>query len=244
MMNGPMASRGPKVICSLSSNLFSDYVCVINQVRANNGKPQGTFNLTSSQPQPGTGGVRPILAYFTVDYQDGQGLRDATARIDFMTPPNPAAGIWAIGASASSIPKKYGTFSDPTLKAVVESYSQDAAVIRREGAADLTRIQQQGAANQAQADAINKRREASTQAYDAHMGQLKQNDAAIDQHNADIDWQSKINQDYILDRSVIRDTADTVHATTSNSLADALVKSNPGKLEYVPNQQLVQGVDY
>jgi hypothetical protein len=43
---------------------------------------------------------------------------------------------------------------------------------------------------------------------------------------------------------VLRDSNDTVHATMGNRLADALVKSNPTQLEYVPNQQLIQGVDY
>ena len=93
-------------------------------------------------------------------------------------------------------------------------------------------------------DAANARREASNQSYEAQRRQFNQNVSAIDQHNADIDWQSKINQNYILDRSVIRDSADTVHATGGNNLADALVRSNPTKLEYVPNQQLIQGVDY
>ena len=147
-------------------------------------------------------------------------------------------------ASMSNIPEKYGTSTDPTLKAVVQSYSQDAAVIGREGASDLARIHQQGLANQAQADAINSRREASNQAYDGHMQALKQNDAVNDSHNAEIDWQSKINQDYILDRTVIRDSGDTVHALVSNDLADALIKSNPNQVEVVPNQQLIRGRDY
>jgi cell division protein FtsB len=144
----------------------------------------------------------------------------------------------------SNIPAKYGTAMDPTLVAVVESYSQDAAVIGREGAADLSRIHQQGLANQAQTDAINQRRENSANAYEAHRQQLNQNNAADDSHNAEIDWQSKINQDYILDRSVIRDSPETFHALAGNDLADALVRSNPTTLEYVPNQELIRGRDF
>jgi hypothetical protein len=232
LINGPMASRGPKVVCPMTSNLFTNYVCVFNQTRHNNGKPQGSFNFLGATQQPGSPQitVKPIVARFTVDFNDGMGLRNGSAYLAFMMPPNPQAASWAMMASMSNIPQKYGSAVDPTLKAVVESYSQNAAVIGQEGQADLNRIRAQGAANQAQADAINQRRESSA--------------AANDQHNADIDWQSKINQDYILDRSVIRDTGDTVHATASNSLADALVKSNPTKLEYVPNQQLIRGVDY
>jgi hypothetical protein len=245
-ISGPMATRGPKVVCPLTPNLFSDYVCVFNQTRRNNGKSQGTFNFVNSVPQ-GAGGQgigQPVVTSFTVDFHDGAGLRNGSVYTMLMAPFNPRAASWAMLASMSNIPQKYGTAVDPTLKAVVESYTQNAKVIASEGASDLNRIHQQGLANQAQTDAINNRREASTKAYDSHMQTLKQNDAVNDQHSADLDWQSKINQDYILDRSVIRDTGDTVHATTGNSLAEALVKSNPNQLEYVPNQQLVRGADY
>jgi len=246
LLSGPMASRGPRTVCPLTENLFSDYVCVFNQTRHNNGKPQGNFNFTGLIPQQGGSQIagHPIVAKFTVDFNDGMGLRNGSARLSLMGPLNPRAATWAMMASMSNIPQRYGSAMDPTLVAVVESYSQDAAVIGREGAADLNRIHQQGLANQAQADAINQRRVSSANAYEAHRQQLNQNSVANDQHNAEIDWQSKINQDYILDRSVIRDAGDTVHVTTSNNLADALVKSNPNKLEYVPNQQLIRGVDY
>jgi hypothetical protein len=139
---------------------------------------------------------------------------------------------------------QYAESEEATILAMVHSYSQDANVIAREGRADLGRIQEEGRRTQIQVDAANARREASNQSYEAQRRQFNQNVSAIDQHNADIDWQSKINQNYILDRSVIRDSADTVHATGGNNLADALVRSNPTKLEYVPNQQLIQGVDY
>ena len=246
LISGPMASNGPKVVCPLSENLFSDYVCAFNQTRRINGKPQGAFNFVGLVPQPGgsQSAGHPIVAKFTVDFNDGMGPRNGSVYLSLMSPPNPRAATWAMFASMSNIPQKYGSAADPTLKAVVESYSQDAAVIGREGAADLNRIHQQGLANQAQTDAINQRRENSANSYEAHRQQLNQNDAANDSHNAEIDWQSKINQDYILDRSVIRDSPETVHALAGNDLADALVRSNPTKLEYVPNQQLIRGVDY
>jgi hypothetical protein len=245
-ISGPMATRGPKVVCPLSANLFSDYVCVFNQSRRNNGKAQGTFNFVSSTPQPaGAQGVgQPMVTSFTVDFHDGAGLRNGSVYVSLMAPFNPRAQTWAMLASMSNIPQKYGSAVDPTLKAVVESYTQNASVIASEGASDLNRIHQQGLANQAQTDAINNRREAGTKAYDSHMQALKQNDAVNDAHNGEIDWQSKINQDYILDRSVIRNSDDSAHALVSNDLADALIKSNPNQVEIVPNQQLIRGRDF
>jgi hypothetical protein len=246
LLSGPMASRGPKVVCPMSQNLFVDYVCAFNQVRRNDGKPQGNFNFTGFVPQPASrqSGGQSVVAKFTVDFNDGMGLRNGSVWVSLLGPLNPRAASWAFMASMSNIPAKYGTAMDPTLVAVVESYSQDAAVIGREGAADLSRIHQQGLANQAQTDAINQRRENSANAYEAHRQQLNQNNAADDSHNAEIDWQSKINQDYILDRSVIRDSPETFHALAGNDLADALVRSNPTTLEYVPNQELIRGRDF
>lgn len=243
LISGGMASRGPKVVCPLNPDLFSDYVCVFNQIRANNGKSQGSFKFISSQPQaPDGGAIRPIVALFTVDLHDGMGLRNASARLGAMA--TRGFPSWALTVSTSNIPQQFAPQGQPTLKAVVESYRQDSKVISAESAADMERIRQQGLANQRQTEAINERRDSSAKAYEDHRQQLNRNDAVNDQHNADIDWQSKINQDYILDRSVIRDTGDTVHATLGNNLADALVKSNPNQLEYVPNQQLIRGTDY
>ena len=246
LISGPMASRGPKVVCPLNQDLFTDYVCAFNQTRRNNGKPQGNFNFAGYIPQQAgsRNGSHPMVARFNVDFNDGMGPRNGTVYLSLMAPPDPRAASWAIFASMSNIPQKYGSAVDPTLKAVVESYTQDAAVIGREGAADLNRIHQQGLANQAQTDAINQRRENSANAYEAHRQQLNQNDAVNDSHDAEIDWQSKINQDYILDRSVIRDSPETFHALAGNDLADLLVRSNPTTLEYVPNQELIRGRDY
>jgi hypothetical protein len=98
---------------------------------------------------------------------------------------------------------------------------------------------QQGAMNRVQADAtraaqqsaaINARREASTAAFNAHMDS--------------IDRSSKITQDYILDRSVVRDSTTGDRGTVSNGYADSLVRANPDRFQVVPNQNLIAGKDY
>ena len=240
----PNYNNTPHLVCPMTRDLYSAWVSVSNQARRIKGLPQGAYTLISQKNLPGGQGAQilPVQAIYTVDFHDGVGPRKGSAGIFPYSPLGSPS--WAMNVSASNIPIQYAEAEEATLLAVIHSYSQDANVIAREGRADLGRIQEDGRRAQIQVDAANARREASNQAYEAHNQQLNQNRSAFDQHNADIDWQSKINQDYILDRSVIRDTADTVHATTGNNLADALVRSNPNKLEYVPNQQLVQGVDY
>jgi len=66
----------------------------------------------------------------------------------------------------------------------------------------------------------------------------------MDSHNDLVNWQSKITEDYILDRSVVRDAGDTVHVHADDRFAQSLVESNPNRWEYVPNMQLTPGVDY
>ena len=241
LMYGGMAGRGPKVVCPLGPNLFEDYVCVVNQVRHNGGKSAATFNLTSATPQAGPGQVRPLAVLFTVDLHDGLGLRNGSGRLDLM---GSAGATWALGYSMSNIPQKYADSEAATLRAVVASYRRNEGVISAENAAVMERIRQQGIANQHQADALNSSREANKQSFDNHMQTLRQNDAENDQHMGNIDWQSKITQDYILDRSVVKDVENDDRATVGNRFADSLVKSNPNRFEIVQNQDLIRGRDY
>jgi len=245
LTNGiPGYNNTPHLTCPLTRDLYSAWVSVSNQARRIKGLPPGTYTLIGQKNLPGGPGAQllPVQAIYTVDFHDGVGPRKGSAGIFPYSPLG--SPTWAMNVSSSNVPMQYAESEEATILAMVHSYSQDANVIAREGRADLGRIQEEGRRTQIQVDAANARREASNQSYEAQRRQFNQNVSAIDQHNADIDWQSKINQNYILDRSVIRDSADTVHATGGNNLADALVRSNPTKLEYVPNQQLIQGVDY
>ena len=241
LMYGGMAGRGPKVVCPLGPDLFEDYVCVVNQVRRNNGKPAATYNLTSATPQAGQGQIRPLAVLFTVDLHDGMGPRNGSGRLDLM---GSAGATWALGFSMSNIPQKYADSEAATLRAVVASYRRNEGVISAENAAVMERIRQQGVANEQQAKALNANREANKQSFDNHMQSLRQNDAENDQHMGNIDWQSKITQDYILDRSVVKDVENDDRATVGNRFADSLVKSNPNRFEIVQNQDLIRGRDY
>ncbi len=219
----------PPLVCPLTSDLFPAFVSVSNQVRKNLRQSQGTYKLISSTAlEPDGGPVRPMQFIFTVDFNDGIGPRKGSVRVGAMHVNG--APTWAMTVSTSSTPVKYADAENATLLAVIRSYSQNAAVIGQESAADMSRIRAVGQMVSQNAAAADARRKASSQAYE--------------QHNADLDWQSAINENYILDRSVVGIAGTGAHATVSNNLADALVKSNPNQLEYVPNQQLIQGTDY
>jgi len=112
---------------------------------------------------------------------------------------------------------------------------------------------QQGAMNRVRADAaranqqaaaINARREASNAAFNQHMDNLNAQSQSFNAHMDNIDRSSKITQDYILDRSVVRDIENGDRATVSNGYADSLVRANPDRFQVVPNQNLLAGKDY
>ena len=48
----------------------------------------------------------------------------------------------------------------------------------------------------------------------------------------------------ILDQTLVRDSDNRVQGTVSEDYADALVKSNPNRFQYVPTQDYLQGIDY
>ena len=117
------------------------------------------------------------------------------------------------------------------MAAIAKSFTQDLGVMQREtdvfvqNARRNIEIQQQKIAQT----------RAETADIQSHM---------MDSHNDLENWQSKITENYILDRSVVRDTDDTLHVHADDRFAQSLVESNPNRWEYVPNMQLVPGVDY
>lgn len=76
------------------------------------------------------------------------------------------------------------------------------------------------------------------------MGDVDRSHSSFDQHMDDIDRGSKMTQDYILDRSVVRDNDMNERGTVNNSYADSLVRANPDRFEIVGNQDLIKGKDY
>ena len=59
-----------------------------------------------------------------------------------------------------------------------------------------------------------------------------------------MDRQSQGFSNYMLDKSVIRNTETGAHATAWNDTAAALVESNPSHYEYVDTPNYWKGIDY
>jgi hypothetical protein len=217
----------------IQSDLFSAFVNANNLVRQRNGLPAATYDVISATDLPG----QAIQVIFNVDLHDGIGVRKGSARVGFLGP-------HAITVSASNIPFRLADRKKGMLLAIIHSYRQNNAVIAREGAADLARVQADADRAAVQAAALNQRREANAAAFDQHMSDMDRSHSSFDQHMDDIDRGSKMTQDYILDRSVVRDNDTNERGTVNNSYAESLVRANPDRFELVGNQDLIRGKDY
>ncbi len=200
-------------------DLFENFVNIGNQYRRKNGLQAGTYTVISKSNVPGNA----MQVMYNVDLNDGVGLRKGSVRLSLWGPR-------AMSVDGSNIPVRFAEEENATLLAVIRSYQQNEQMMAQMRQGAMNRVQADAARANAQSIALNQRREASNAAFDAHMDNL--------------DRSSKINQDYILDRPVVRDSENAERGTLSNSYADSLVRGNPDRFQIVPNQDLIKGKDY
>ena len=129
-----------------------------------------------------------------------------------------------------SVPDQYADEEWPTAMAILNSYRQNGAELQRQSNAVVDNIHAVAAANQARMDQFHKSNEA--------------HNAAVEKTWDDNAKYNKSFENYQLDRTIIEDTSTGGHATTGYNLADTLVKSYPGRFQYVPTRDFIKDVDY
>ncbi len=241
-MQQSYAGGRPSLVASFNGDLFTAYTSIMNQMRQAHGLSTVTYRLMQEQPVSAPGEGRVILAMMELDIHDGKGPRTGSVRLGAVY--FPGAPTWALSVNGSQAPMTVATQIAPTIKAMVASYSTNAAVIGAEQQAAMSRVQADAAAASAQSKVLNARREASNSSFDAHMQSLDHANAGFNSHLDDIDRSSKVFQDYQLDRSVVRDNDYSERGTVSSSYADSLVRANPDRFQIIPNQDLISGQDY
>lgn len=218
---------------ALGSDLFQSYVSIVNRLRAASGKLPATFTVLERTNLPGNA----IQVIFKLDLNDGVGSRRGSVRLGRW-------GAQAMSVDGSNLPERQAERENATLLAVIHSYQQNRQVMGQLQQGAMNRVQADAARANQQSAAINARREASTAAFNQHMDNLNAQSQSFNAHMDNIDRSSKITQDYILDRSVVRDAENGDRATLSNGYADSLVRANPDRFQVVPNQNLLAGKDY
>jgi len=243
--SGALTAEGPKgerVFLALvyqgvraGPDLFASFVTASNQARIKNGLKPADYSQVTQTSIGGQG--RAIQALFTVDLHDGAGPRKGSVRVDYWAPT-------AFSVSGSNLPIGIAESENATMLAVIRSFTQNEQMMAQMRRGEIDRVQADIARGNAQNAAINARREASNAAYDQHVNNLNAQFSANDAHMDNIDRASKMQQDYMLDRSVVTDNENGDRGTVSNNYADSLVRANPDRYQIVPNQNLIKGADY
>jgi hypothetical protein len=205
---------------------------LLQMARKNQGEGPVTIKISSETPMPVSGALRCAHLHGQIDAQDGKGMREMNT-VFCSSPPGPHGSYMNL-AYHTAVPLQYADKERGTMEAILASFNVNQAVVQSQAnaiaAPAIAAIHEVG-------------RRAAQQAADAH--------AAEDAHNAAVekrwDAQDKSNQafsNYLLDQTVIQDNQLNAHGTVWNQTADALVKSDPQRYEYVNTPNFWKGVDY
>jgi hypothetical protein len=209
-------------------NVFAAFANLTNQLRRIHREPPASFTLISSTPLPSAQGTISVQAIFEEDLNDGKGPRSASARLTENFLPN--SPTWMMAVDTSSIPKAYVDAEQRTVTAIINSFGQDASVINGELTTALGNIHETGVRSAQQAADADSRRIASTAAFNQHMD--------------DLSVASKVQQNYTMDRTELRDSDLRLRGAVDNDLASALIRANPDRYQEVPAGSFLKGVDY
>ena len=209
------------------------FVDLMQDLRRRAGLPRASYKFSSVTSAPGSPQERCAHMTGTVDFGDGKGLRELNA-VYCTTPPTPAAGAWLSLAYTTTVPLSIAARERATLGAILASFNVNVNVVDEQKA----RI---SAPAIAQIHAIGQA--AAAQAAAAHQRNDIQNSSVYKRWD-DMDKRSQEFEDYQLGYTVISDTGNNAHGTFWNQDADALVKSNPDRFEYVNAPDYWKGIDY
>jgi hypothetical protein len=121
-----------------------------------------------------------------------------------------------------------------TMGAILASFTVNQAIVQAEARAIAAPA----------IDAIHEvGRRAAQQAADAHAANDAHN-RAVEQRWDSLDKGHQAFSNYLLDQTVIQDNDLHAHGTVWNQTADALVRENPQRFEYVNTPNFWKGIDY
>jgi hypothetical protein len=243
MINYMSKGSTPYYVCS-PSDMVTAFRCLQQQVNQKQHKPVPTLSdVQVTRMQPNQYVSQAVLINCTMDHHDGRGPMTATVQLG-ATREGPQ-GMWAMNISQEEIPVQLAEQEWPTVRAMWASYRQNGKAINGELQTELHQRQAVNDANTASANARSQANDARNKSIDDNRTrQSQQSSSGIDAQRDEQDWQSKIFQNYTLDQTVVRTADDEYHIHTDYPTAAALVQGNPNHFEYVPNQQLMKGVDW
>jgi hypothetical protein len=214
------------------ADMQKSLVYLWNKSRTGGGMQPADFRFNSfSAPQP-TGSSHCARFAGTVDFKDQKGAREMNGA--YCVGQLGRMGMWGSQAYMTTAPMDVAARERATLGAIMASFNVNQQVIAAEAG-------QIAAPAIAQIHAIGQA--AANQARAAHQAEDIQR-SSVYQHWDSMDRRSQEFENYQLGYSVISDNQNSAHGTFWNEDADALVKSDPNRFEYVNAPNYWKGIDY
>jgi hypothetical protein len=214
------------------ADMQKTFVYLWNKSRDRGGMPAADFTFSAFAPMQGNGSDHCAHLAGSVDFKDQKGSREMNG-VYCVQPPG-RMGSYMTLAYVTTVPMPLAAKERATLGAILQSFNVNMAVVN----AQATQI---AAPAIAQIHAIGQA--AANQAHAAHQAEDIHN-SSVYQHWDSMDRRSQEFENYQLGYSVISDNQNTAHGTFWNTDADALVKSDPNRFEYVNAPNYWKGIDY
>lgn len=213
-------------------DLGKTFVELVQMDRRRLGQGPASITISSETPAQFPPPWRCAHLAGQVDVKDGKGMKEMNTV--FCSSPPTRFGSYMNLAYHTVVPVSLADKERATMGAILASFTPNEAVIRSQAnamaAPEIARINEIGRQAAQQADAIHA-------AEDAHNRSVEQRWDAQDRQNQAF-------SNYLLDQTVIQDNVKGTHSTEWNQTADAMVKSNPQRYEYVDTPNFWKGVDY
>jgi hypothetical protein len=191
------------------------YISAMAQLAQKQGRPAPTINLTSVKREPPKWGAAAFFLQGDMDAHDDRGTTALMAKL-FIVLPYDSSGSWALLVYQASVPKPLLEQESPTIISIAQSYRINEWVVKND-------VQEEIARDNDFAKSVLERDRANADIHDKYVQAFG---------------------NIILDQTMVRDTERNAHGTISNDYADVLVRSNPGRFQYVPTQSYLKGIDY
>jgi hypothetical protein len=214
------------------ADLGKTFVDLLQMRHRMRNQPVPVFQIDSETPVSAAAGSRCVRLQGRIDVNDGKGMRELVSV--FCSGALSPMGQYMNLVFDSTVPLAVAPQRRATVSAILSSFQVNMGVVNREAAAiaapAIEQIHAIGRAAAAQAEQAHEMNDRHNQAVEARW-----------------DSQDKHNQafsNYLLDQTVISDNENNGHATVWNQTADALVKGNPSRFNYVDTPNFWKGVDY
>ncbi len=220
-----------KIIYPYNVNLAKAFPDILQQFRRVNGLSPAGLEIAHAEQISGLRGQH--CAHVTgLMNPDGKGMQEMNSLLCTTSPSR--FGDYLVIFYHTLLPKAVADKERATMGAVLASFRENMAVIN--GQADALAAPRIAAIN-AIGDAARKRGAETSALYDRQNRAWEKGQDSQARHN-------KAFSNYLLDQSVVRDNQQNAHGTAWNQTADALVRHNPQRYEYVNTGDFRKGIDY